>query len=43
MEPKKVTQLQTEEDLIAYVMERTYLMETLYDLIDEEFYGEDDE
>lgn len=38
-----MTQLKNESELIEYVMERPYLMETLYDLIEEEFYGEDDE
>jgi hypothetical protein len=33
----------TPDEVVAYVMERDGLKETLFDLIDDEFYGDDDD
>jgi len=32
---------ENESEMIAWIMEREYLMETLYEMIDSEFYGDE--
>ena len=32
---------ENESEMIAWIMEREYLMETLYDMIESEFYGDE--